>query len=178
MEQVQSSELIYHGKVLGLKKDTVVLPNGVQALREVVLHPGGACILAIDDNDCVLLVKQYRYGAGRELLELPAGKLDAAEEPAACALRELAEETGFHAGKLIPLGEMYPSPAYLDEKIHLFYASELLPCATNPDEDEIITLHRIPFEEALSLALNGALPDAKTQAALFKCKLLRDLKLL
>ena len=112
-----SSTSLFQGCVLNLRKDTVTLPNGETAFREVIEHNGGACVAALDDNGNLLMVRQYRYAAGQTMWEIPAGKLEKGEDPAVCAARELEEEAGYTAEELIPLGYFFPTPAYCQEKI-------------------------------------------------------------
>ena len=137
-EQLLSRREIYHGRIIDVQVDTVSLPNGNTSTREVVRHPGGVGILALDDEDCAVLVEQYRYVFGRTLLEIPAGKLEPGEDPVAGALRELKEETGCTAGRIVPLGAIYPSPGFLTEVTYLFAALDLTEGEMQPDEDEFV----------------------------------------
>ena len=166
---------VFHGRILDVHVDTVELPNGKQATREVVDHPGGVGILAIDERDNVVLVSQYRYVFGKTILEIPAGKLDPGEEPAVGALRELREETGAVPDILMPLGVILPSPGCYGEHLHLFLARELKMGQQQPDEDEFLRLERIPFQEMVHRIMNGEIEDAKTVAAVLKAKVLLDL---
>ena len=124
-EKTLSSEKIFDGRILHVRRDTVLLPNGHQSTREVVDHPGGVCVLALDDQERVLVVSQFRYPYGEVLRELPAGKLEYGEDPAQAAIRELREETGAVAGTFQPLGELYPSPGYCGEIIRMYLARDL-----------------------------------------------------
>ena len=157
----------YRGKILHVYEDSVLLPDGKEGKREIAAHPGGVAVLARDGED-VLLVEQYRYAFGTVLTELPAGKLEAEEEPAAAAARELREETGAVAEKLIPLGVILPSPGCYTERLWLFAAEGLRFVGAMPDEDEFLRVVRVPFPELLARVLQGELTDAKTVAAVLK----------
>jgi len=171
-EKTLSSQTIFDGKILHIRRDIVALPNGKEAFREVADHPGGVCVLAIDDEGRALLVSQFRYPYGRVLRELPAGKLEYGEEPEPAALRELREETGAVPGSFQPLGQLYPSPGYCGEVIHMYLARDLSFGNTDPDEDEFLNLERVPFDELVEQVLKGEIRDAKTIAAVLKAKLL------
>jgi len=174
-EKQLSAEYMYEGKIINLRRDTALLPNGNTALREVVEHPGGVCVAALTDNDEVLFVKQFRYPYFETILEIPAGKRDkAGEDPLACGIRELKEETGATAQKFIPLGELYPTPGYCGEIIWLYAATGLSFSEQNLDEDEFLTVEKIPLEKAVEMILSGEIKDAKTQTAVLKLKLLKE----
>ena len=134
-EKTLTTQEVYHGRIIRVRRDEVLLPNGHTSVREVVEHPGGVGILALEDDGSVLLVRQYRSGIGQESLEIPAGKRDPGETPEDCGRRELEEECGLIAGGLEPLATLYPTPAYCDEKIWIFTAKELTPGHVHPDED-------------------------------------------
>lgn len=172
IEKTLSSEKIFDGRILHVRRDTVLLPNGHQSTREVVDHPGGVCVLALDDQERVLVVSQFRYPYGEVLRELPAGKLEYGEDPAQAAIRELREETGAVAGTFQPLGELYPSPGYCGEIIRMYLARDLSFGDTDPDEDEFLGLERVPFSQLVEQVLSGEIKDAKTIAAVLKVKLL------
>ena len=161
-ELTVSSETLYEGKIVRLLKDKVALPNGKTSIREVVDHPGGVGIVPVDKDGNVYLVRQYRYAVGSTVLEIPAGKLERGEDPFLCAKRELGEETGFTAGEYVYLGNFYPTPGYCREKLHIYLALDLTAGETHPDEDEFLNVEKYPFNNALALAVSGALPDAKT----------------
>lgn len=173
-EKQISTERIYEGKIINLRRDTVELENGSTAAREVVEHNGGVCVLAVDEQDCIYFVRQYRYAMGKVLLELPAGKLEKGEDPAACGMRELMEECGCKARTFLPLATLYPTCAYVTEVIHVFFASDLSAVPQKLDEDEFLDVEKIPAEKALQMVLDGEIPDAKTQVGLLKWKALRD----
>ena len=174
-EKTLHSETMFDGRILHVRKDTVELPNGAQSFREVVDHPGGVCVLALDDEGRVLLVRQFRYPYEKVLTEIPAGKLEYGEDPEKAALRELREETGAVPGKFRSLGELYPSPGYCGEIIRLYLAQELTFGETALDEDEFLDVERMPFGELTELVLQGEIRDAKTIAAVLKTKLLLGL---
>jgi ADP-ribose pyrophosphatase len=167
-EMTQSVEIIYEGKILTLKKKTVLLPNQKTAFREIIEHPGGVGIVALDKDQNVLFVEQYRSPYEGTVLEIPAGKLEKGEEPLSAAARELLEETGFTAAKYCSLGKMYPSPGYTNEIIHLFLAWNLSQSVQSPDEDEFLNLVRIPIKEAVVMVEKGEILDAKTIIGLYK----------
>ena len=171
-EKTLSSEKIFDGRILHVRRDTVLLPNGHQSTREVVDHPGGVCVLALDDQERVLVVSQFRYPYGEVLRELPAGKLEYGEDPAQAAIRELREETGAVAGTFQPLGELYPSPGYCGEITRMYLGRDLTFGDTDPDEDEFLGLERVPFSQLVEQVLSGEIKDAKTIAAVLKVKLL------
>ena len=171
-EKTVSSQSIYDGKVLRLRRDEVLLPNGHRSLREVVDHPGGVCVLAIDSQGRALLVRQFRYPYGQVLTELPAGKLEYGEDPDAAARRELREETGAAAGDFRSLGELYPSPGYCGEIIRMYLAKDLSFADARPDEDEFLDVERVPFSQLVEQVLSGEIRDAKTIAAVLKARLM------
>ena len=171
-EKMVSSEEKFKGRILDVRLDTVELPNGHGAFREVVRHPGGVCVLALDEEGRVLVVEQFRYPYGKLLLEIPAGKLERGEDPREAGIRELREETGATAGRFESLGQVYPSPGYCDEIIHLYMARDLSFGQAQPDEDEFLQVQRIPFEELVGRILDGEVTDSKTVAAVLKAKLL------
>lgn len=171
-EKTLTSREVYRGRILRVREDTVRLPNGKTAEREVAEHPGGVGILALDGGD-VLLVRQYRYAFSRVLTEIPAGKREPREEPFVTAQRELREEIGATAGKWTELGALIASPGCYGEVLYLYMAQELTFGDTHPDEDEFLDVVRMPFDRAVELCMTGELTDAKTVAALLKGKLLR-----
>ncbi len=160
---------IYNGRIIKVRNDDIILPDGNKADREVVSHPGGAGVVAIDGENNIILVKQYRYPYGEELLEIPAGKRDKGEDPLVTAKRELMEETGAVAQRLIGLGEVYPTPGYVDEVIYIYKAIGLTFGEKRPDEDEFVATVKIPFKQAVQMVLGGEIKDAKTQIAILKC---------
>ena len=171
-EKTLASREVYRGRIIRVREDTVLLPNGKEGRREVVEHPGGVGILALDGDD-VLLVRQYRYAFSRVLTEIPAGKREPGEEPSVTARRELKEEIGAEAEKWTELGALIASPGCYGETLYLYLAQELTFGATHPDEDEFLEPLRLPFDEAVRQCMDGTLTDAKTVAAILKGKILR-----
>ena len=165
----------FEGKILNVHVDEVLLPNGKTATREVVDHVDGVAVLALDERNNVLTVTQYRYVFGKTLLEIPAGKLDPGEDPAAGALRELKEETGAVPDVFLPLGAILPAPGCYSEVLHLFLARGLHMEDQQLDPDEFLNVERIPFDEMVHRCMNGEIEDAKTVAAVLKTKLLLNL---
>ena len=173
-EEQTSSELIFDGKVLHVFKDEIKLPNGKPSMREYIKHVGAVCVIPITDEGEVVCVRQYRYAVGKVLLEIPAGKLDSADEnPRDAVLRELREETGAICGKLTPLGLYLGSPALIGEHIQMYLAEELTFGETDPDEDEFLEICRIPLSEMVDMVLRGEIPDGKTQAAVLRAAAMR-----
>jgi ADP-ribose pyrophosphatase len=168
IEEAVSSEEIYKGKIVHLFCDTVRLPNGKEATREVIRHVGAAAVVPLTDEGNVILVRQYRYPFAQVMLEIPAGKLDIGEDPIDCAKRELIEETGYDAKELVYLGAFYPSVAMLNEVIHLFLAKNMTLCETNLDEDEFLHVEQRPLGEVVEQVMRGEIPDGKTQTAILK----------
>ena len=175
-ERRLSREDRFTGRILTVHVDTVELPNGGTALREVADHPGGVAVLALDGENNVLTVTQYRYPFGRTLLEIPAGKLDGpGEDPYEAGLRELREETGAVPGRYESLGRILPSPGCYGEILHLYLARDLRMEEQQLDEDEFLNVERVPFEEMVRRCLSGEIEDAKTVAAVLKAKILLNL---
>ena len=173
-EKKLSSRLIYDGRILRVHVDTVELPNGAQALREVADHPGGVAIVAIDGSENVLTVLQYRYVFSRVMEEIPAGKLEPGEDPREAALRELREETGAVPERFTDLGPLIVSPGAYGEVLYLYLAEGLTVGAQSPDEDEFLDVKRTPFDELVRRILGGELQDAKTVAAILKVYAMRQ----
>ncbi len=161
-------EVKFSGRIIRIETDTVELPNGHASYREVVRKNGGVCIVPLTDNGEVIFVNQYRYPYGEVVKEVPAGKMEADEDPLVCGIRELSEETGCAAGKIIPLGVFYPSPGIMDEVLYMYLATDLKKGDVHLDEDEFLTSEKIPLEDAVQMILDGKLPDGKTQAAVLK----------
>jgi ADP-ribose pyrophosphatase len=159
-EERIGGEVLFKGRMLRVERDTVLLPNGLQTSREVVRHPGAVAIIALQDQQ-LLLVRQYRYAIAQETLEIPAGKIDHLEPPHVCAVRELREETGYR-GTMEHISTFYTTPGFTDEVMHLFLARDLVWDPLAPDDDEFIGVERIPWEEAVQRALQNGFNDGKT----------------
>jgi len=171
-EKTLSTQTIYNGRIITVRNDTVELPNGNHAGREVVEHSGGVCVLPLTDCDHVVMVKQFRYPYGEALLEIPAGKLEHGEEPLECGKRELLEETGCTAEKFEFLGKLYPTPAYCTEVIHMYLARGLCEGKNSLDTDEFLDVVKLPFDKVIDMIFRNEIPDAKTQLAMLKAKVL------
>lgn len=167
-EKQIEKQYIYNGKIVNLRVDNALLPNGAIAKREVVEHSGGVCVAALTDDNEILLVKQFRYPYMEPILEIPAGKREMGEVPAVCGRRELKEETGAKAEVFELLGEIYPTPGYCNEIIWLYLARNLTFSGTRFDEDEFLEIEKIPLTKAVEMVMNGELKDAKTQIAILK----------
>jgi ADP-ribose pyrophosphatase len=175
MERVKKPKVLqskkpFVGKVVNLRIDDVVYPDGHTATREIVEHPGGAVVLPILPDGRIILVEQYRHPAKAALFELPAGKLEPGEPPEQCALRELEEETGYTAASLIPLGSIYTSPGFCDERLHLFLAREITehPDGQRLDPGEsLLRIHAFQLKEIIDMIDAGTICDGKTISALF-----------
>lgn len=175
-EKQLKAEYIYKGKIINMRRDEALLPDGSTAAREVVEHPGGVCVAALTEDEQLLFVRQYRYPYSEVILELPAGKRDHnGENPLECGMRELKEETGATADRFIPLGELYPTPGYCGEVIWIYFADGLTIGEQQPDEDEFLDVVKIPLERAAQMVLSGEIKDAKTQVAVLKVKLLKEM---
>ena len=161
---------IYHGTIIDVGIETVALPNGKEVDLEVVRHPGGAAVVAIDTHDRVCLLRQYRHAADGWIWELPAGKLDAGEPPLLTAQRELSEEAQLQAAKWHSLGSMLSSPGVFSERIHLFLAQGLTPRAGKAEPHEVLEVHWVSFSEAVSWAGSGIIADAKTLIGLYRAQ--------
>ena len=166
VETTISSEPLYQGRILNLRRDVVRLANGRQASREVVEHVDSVAAVPLLDDGQVVLVEQWRHPVEQALLEIPAGIMDPGEQPAEAVRRELTEETGYSAGRLELLFSTYLAPGYSQELIHIFMAQDLQPAEAAPDDDEIIRVKKVPFEDAVAACLRGELTDAKTVAGL------------
>jgi ADP-ribose pyrophosphatase len=157
---------VHEGRVITVRVDDIEVRSGLNVRRDVVSHPGAVVMLALDAEGRILWVRQHRWAAQRELLELPAGTLEHDEAPAACAQRELAEETGFAAGTWKQLGGFYSAPGFCDEYLTAFLATDLRPEHADGDEDEDITVEPLTLNESLARVDAGEIVDAKSLAAL------------
>jgi len=169
-EKTISSKRIYEGKILNLRVDQVLLPNGKEGGREVVEFSGAVAIVPVTDDNKVLMVSQYRYPVAEVLLEIPAGKMDQGENPEECARRELKEETGCTTGSLVKMAEFYTTPGFTTELMHVYLARGLTFGEQSPDEDEFVKVEAIPFEKAIRMIFDGKIRDGKTIAGLLAAK--------
>ena len=161
------SETVFKGKVFNVRRDRLSLPNGEQTDIDVVEHSGAVTLLPIDDQGKVWLVRQYRHPAKSELLELPAGVINKDETPEACARREIREEIGMSARELLKLGEFFMAPGYSSEYMYVFLATGLNPDPLQADEDEFLSVEKIPLDQLYQMAEQGEIRDSKTLAVLF-----------
>ena len=162
---------VFNGKLLHVFSDTVRLPDGRTSVREVLEHQGAVCVVPLKRDGTVVLVRQFRYAVGRDILEIPAGKIDKGEtDPVAAAVRELREETGYTASEIIHLGDCNPSCAYSEEVIHLYLMRGLTKGERELDDDEVIELIEMPFDEVYEMGVRGEIVDSKTLAALLMTK--------
>jgi len=164
------SRPIYDGKVVLLSVDRVRLPNGNETELEMIRHMGAAAMVPLDGEGNVLLVRQYRYATSGFLLEVPAGKLDGGEQPEECAVREVEEETGYRPGRLVPIGWIWTTPGFTDEKIWLYLALDLEQTKQNLQDNEVLTVETVPFEKAVEMACTGEIVDAKSVCALLRAE--------
>ncbi len=179
-EATAAERVVFQGRYLTFRVDTIVDPDGHEHEREIVLHPGAVAIVALDGED-VLLVRQWRHATGGALLEIPAGTVDmlddgTPEEPAACAVRELGEETGRQAARWTELGAFWTAPGFTDEHMHLYLARDLSPAvgSRGPDPGERLELVRMPWREAVAMAERGEIHDAKSIVGLLRLARLAD----
>jgi 8-oxo-dGTP pyrophosphatase MutT (NUDIX family) len=161
---------MYHGRVVDLDVETVILPNGAEAELEIVRHPGGAAAVAVDDRGRVCLLRQFRYAAGGWLWELPAGKLDPGETPEVTVARELEEEAGLRAARWLSLGRVVSSPGVFTEVVHLFLARDLSAVPSSNEAHELIEVHWLPFKEAVARVHAGDFVDGKTVIGLLRAQ--------
>lgn len=166
VERPSTSSLVYPGRLIQVRVDSVLLPDESTARREVVDHPGAVAIVALLQDETVLLLRQYRHAAKQVLWEIPAGTREAGEIPARCAARELEEETGYQAGKLEKLYEIFVAPGYCTEVVHGFYATQLTSGGARTEHDELLRVEAVPFARALELIASGQIIDAKTLCGL------------
>lgn len=166
-EKTIASTPIYDGRVIKVKVDEVLLPNGKTAKREIVNHQGAVAVLPLTDDNKMIAVRQFRKPLERTIVEIPAGKLEKGEDPLTCAKRELEEETGFQAAEYGHLSSFYTSPGFADEILHLYVATGLREGPPRPDEDEFVEVLYLTLDEAKALHQRGEICDAKTVLALF-----------
>ncbi|MBI3299960.1 MAG: NUDIX hydrolase [Elusimicrobia bacterium] len=171
VETVVRRRPVHKGRAINFFVDEVRLPDGKRAVREYVDHPGAVAVVPFLDPKTVILVRQFRYPVGETTWEVPAGKLDKGEEPRACLVRELREETGYRARRLRRLVSFWPAPAFSNERLHVYRADGLTAGPVSPDEDEFIEAKPVPFAAALAWIRSGKIRDAKTTIGLLACAL-------
>lgn len=171
-EKTLSSQLVFDGKILHITLDEIELPDGKRSKREVVSHPGGVTVAALDNEDNLYFVKQFRYPYKEQVLELPAGKLEKGSTPLENGKRELLEETGAEGYSYMSLGQVYPSPGYTNEIIHLYVCRVKTEGESQLDDGEFLNVEKIPLDKAVEMVLNNQIPDAKTQVAVLKTAML------
>lgn len=164
-EKTVQKNYVYRGKIINLRCDDAVLPDGRPCKREIIEHSGGASVLCVRDGK-VALVRQYRYAYGEAICEIPAGKLNAGEDPMLAAKRELEEETGLKAERLVHRFTLYPTPGYTNEKIYIYEAEGVSAGSQHLDEGEFLNVEYLPVEDALRMVEEGSIKDAKTIVAL------------
>jgi ADP-ribose pyrophosphatase len=164
-EEARVTRVVHRGRSIVVQVERAELPGGKSVELDVVRHPGAAAVVPFESDDVVLLIRQYRHAAGGTIWEVPAGKLDG-EAPAVCAARELEEEVGRRAGRLVPLASILTTPGFTDEVIHLFAAFELAPVPQRLEHDEVIEVVPTPLARALAMVWSGELRDAKSALAL------------
>lgn len=165
-EKFIASEKVFEGNLLTVYCDKVELPNGKDASREFIRHPGAIAVVPVTQDGRIVLVRQYRYPVGKTMLEVPAGKLDKGEHPDECVLRELEEETGYIAQRIRKLSSIYTTPGFTDEVIHLYIADQLILAKQCPDEDEFLDVEIYTKEEIRIMIEDGTMNDAKSLLAL------------
>ena len=164
--KANQTRTLHRGRVFKLNKESLTLRNGVDVDLEVIRHPGAAAVVALKEGDRIVLIRQFRYAVGGDVLEIPAGTLEKGEDPISCARRELAEETGYAGMEWEKLGEITPVPGYSDECVHLFLAKQLRPSKQNLDRDELIEVLDFPIDHAVRMIFSGEIQDAKSIAGL------------
>ena len=173
-EKPITQEYKFKGKIVNLRLDEALMPNGKTAMREVVEHNGGVMVAPLDSEYNLYFVKQFRYPYMEVVTELPAGKLEKGEDPFEAGKRELKEETGAVAQKYTSLGKLYPTPGYCGEIIHMYLAENLSFGEQNPDEDEFLEIYKISLEDAYKMVMNNEIKDSKTQTAVLKIYCLKQ----
>lgn len=169
-EKKINSKQIFDGVVVKLYVDDIELPNGKKSIREVVRHPGAVCVIPIDEDENVIMIKQFRYPFNEVLLEIPAGKLEPNEDPYDAVIRELEEESGVNAKNVEYIGTIYTTVAILDEKIHMYLATDLTYTNAHPDDGEFLEVEKIPLKTLVDMVMDGKIPDSKTQIAILKAE--------
>ena len=165
-EKTSSSAIVFQGKLLDVRRDKVILPNGDNGIREWINHPGAVCCIPKLPNGKIALIRQYRYSVRKMMIELPAGKLDKNEAPEDCAIRELEEEIGYKANKITFLTNIHPAIGFANEKMWIYYAEDLEKTNQKLDSDEFIEIIPTKLEDALKMVWNGSITDVKTMIGL------------
>src|SRR5215510_6379676 len=166
--KVLSSRLAYKGGHIQVREDRVIEPSGHEGVREIVVHPGAVCIVARPTAEEVILIRQYRHAAGRELIEIPAGTLHEGEDPRECAIRELEEEAGYRAATVTERARFWTTPGFTTEFMYLYEATDLTKTQANPDDDEAIEVEIVRHSEALQMIQDGQIQDAKSILGLLR----------
>jgi ADP-ribose diphosphatase len=166
--KVLNSRIAYKGGHIQVREDRVIEPAGHEASREIVVHPGAVCVVARPTADEVILIRQYRHAAGRELIEIPAGTLHEGEDPRECAIRELEEEAGYRAASMVERARFWTTPGFTTEFMYLYEATNLTKTQINPDDDEVIEVDIVTSEKALQMIDDGQIQDAKSILGLLR----------
>lgn len=177
-EKTTETEVIFEGKIVNLQVDTVELPNGKHSKRELIKHPGAVAIVAITEENKIVLVEQFRKPLEKSIIEIPAGKLEYGEDPVDTGLRELQEETGYEAERLIPITSFYTSPGFANELIHIYLAENITKMENPPpgDEDEFVEIIEVGLAEAKAFVEEQRICDAKTNYAILYLEMMGILK--
>lgn len=169
-----SSEYVYNGKVMDIKRDVISLPNGATAVRETIVRGGACAVVPVDDEGNIYLVKQYRHAIGKEMVEIPAGMMNPGETPLQCAMREMEEEIGLKAGNMKFVSKMYLSVGVCNELLHLYIATDLKPGVQHLDPDEFIEIKKYKLEDAYKMIFDGSITDAKSMFGILAYKHLSE----
>ncbi|MCL2838694.1 MAG: NUDIX hydrolase [Oscillospiraceae bacterium] len=169
-EKSIKSEQIFDGKILSVRVDTVAMPDGRTATREIVDHSGGVCVVPITENNEVIMVRQFRKPLEAAILEIPAGKLNKGEDHYECGVRELEEETGYKSNNIAYLGHIFPTPGFANETIHIYLATELYKGEANLDLDEYLVVEKIPLDTVVDMIMNNEINDSKTVVGILKAR--------
>lgn len=173
-EKTLSTKTIFEGRVIKVRHDEVELPGGKTSKREVVDHNGGVCVAILTQDDCIYLVRQFRYPYMEVIAEVPAGKLEKGEDPYEAGMREAHEETGCCPRRLFSLGKFYPTPGYCGEIIHLYWTNDYELKEQKLDEGEFLNVEKVPFDKALEMVMSGEITDGKTQAVILKLAIMKS----
>ena len=169
-EKSISSDVKFEGNIITVRVDTVEMPDGRTATREIVDHSGGVCVVPITDNNEVIMVRQFRKPIESAILEIPAGKLNKGEDHYECGIRELEEETGYKSNNVVYLGHVLPTPGFVNETIHIYLATELVKGKANLDLDEYLDVEKVPLDSAVNMIMNNEINDSKTIVGILKAR--------